>query len=66
MEVGLFRFGNFLALVVLSGDMQSIKCAFGVATSTAKCIGWLGEGRELRVVIPRGVLSRLGGFGKGG
>jgi len=58
--------GDFLVLVALPGDMRRIESASGVATITAKCIGWLGEGRELRVVMPRGELSTLGGARKGG
>ena len=58
--------GDFLALVVPPGDMRCIESASGVATSTTKCFGRPGEGRELPVVKLRGVLSRLGGTGKGG
>ena len=60
MEVGLFRFGDFLALVVLPGDMRYIESAVRGVTGTAKCIRWLGEGRGLRVAMPRGELPRLG------
>ena len=64
-KLGFLGSGNFLALVVLPEDMRCIESAAGRVTSMARCIGWLGVGQELRVVIPRGVLPRLEGLGKG-
>jgi len=60
-KLGFLGSGDFLALVMMPGEMSFIKSADGTATSLAGWIGWLGEVRVLRVVTLRPVLPRSGG-----